>query len=132
MPRLILECAVRAVLVALGTAGVLRALRVKTAGARHAAWAGVLVLMLLLPAWTAWGPKAPVRLLPPVAAAAPAANVPLILSAPAPPAASHAAVATPRAPTVQWNWRMSLAAVYLLGLATLLLRLALGTVRAHT
>jgi beta-lactamase regulating signal transducer with metallopeptidase domain len=129
MPRLILECAVRAALIAVGTAAVLRLLRVKTAGARHAAWAGVLLLMLLLPVWTAWGPKAPVRMLP--SASAPAASLPLILAAPALSAVSYPAAPAPRVQANHWNWRTSLAAVYLLGLLVLLLRLALGTLRAH-
>ena len=129
MPRLILECAVRAALIALGTAGVLRLLRVKTAGARHAAWAGVLILMLLLPVWTAWGPRAAMRVLPPTAASA--ANLPIPFSAPVPMAATAAAVPTPSRPPSVWSWRTALAAVYLLGVFCLLMRLALGTLRAH-
>ena len=41
--------------------------RVKAAAARHSVWAGVVALMLVLPIWTAWGPKASMRLLPPLA-----------------------------------------------------------------
>ena len=37
MLRLFLECAVRSALIAAGTAAVLKVLRVRTAGARHAA-----------------------------------------------------------------------------------------------
>src|SRR5580658_1829498 len=68
MQHLALECAVRAALIAAGTAIVLRILRVKMAAARHSAWAGVMILMMMLPAWTAWGPKASWRVLPAVAA----------------------------------------------------------------
>src|SRR2546421_5991899 len=64
MQRLFLECAVRAALIVAGTAAVLGIMRVKTAAARHAAWAGVVFLMLALPVWTAWGPKAGLSLLP--------------------------------------------------------------------
>jgi hypothetical protein len=46
---------------------VLYAMRVKTATAKHSVWAGVVALMLFLPIWTAWGPKAPLRVLPPLA-----------------------------------------------------------------
>lgn len=67
MERLLLECAVKAGLIAAGTGLGLRALRVRAAAARHAAWAGVVLAMLLLPSWTAWGPKAKVRVLPAVA-----------------------------------------------------------------
>jgi hypothetical protein len=129
MSHLILECAVRAALIALGTAGVLRVLRVKTAGARHAAWAGVVVLMLSLPAWTAWGPKASVRLLPPMAA--PPANLPILLPTPLLPAPANSAAPAPAAQGPTLTWGTFLAGVYLLGVLALLLRLAMGTLRAH-
>jgi len=128
MPRLIVECAVRAALIALGTAAVLCLLRVKSAGARHAAWAGVLVLMLLLPAWMAWGPRAAVRLLP--AAPATAAAVPIVLAAPLLPADAPSPV--PAVRSAPWDWATCMAAVYLLGVFTLLARLAVGTLRART
>jgi hypothetical protein len=89
MQRLFVECAVRAVLIALGTAAVLGLLRVKSAGARHAAWSGVVALMLLLPAWMAWGPRASLRILP--AAPVPVAAVPILLSTPLPLAGVHSA-----------------------------------------
>ena len=129
MPQLILEFAVRAALVALGTAGVLRMLRVKSAGARHAAWTGVLVLMLLLPAWTAWGPRASVRLLP--ATAVPAASTTMALTVPMLPAASEGVAPAASAQSHEWNWRTALAIVYLVGALVLLMRLALGTVRSR-
>jgi len=67
MERLSLECAVRAALL-VGVAGILLyAMRVKAATARHSVWAGVVVFMLLLPIWTVWGPKAALRVLPPLA-----------------------------------------------------------------
>ena len=96
----------------MGTAAVLGLLRVKSAGARHAAWAGVTVLMLLLPAWTAWGPRATVRVLPPVAA--PAAAAPILFDLPALPPATYAATPPIFQPSFHWTWRMSLAAAYLL------------------
>src|ERR1700677_4330260 len=65
MPGLLFECAIRAVLIAIATATVLWVMRVKTAPARHALWTGVVVLMLLLPLWTAWGPRVSWRVLPP-------------------------------------------------------------------
>ena len=67
MERLFVECAVRAALIAVVTAVVLRAIGIKSAAARHTAWSSVMLTMLLLPVWTAWGPKAPIRLLPPLA-----------------------------------------------------------------
>jgi hypothetical protein len=117
-----LESSVRAAFIALGTAAILRALRVKSAGARHAAWAGVVVLMLLLPSWMAWGPRASQRVLP--AAPAPAAGVPIVLSTLDPPSIPAVRVE----PSARWDW---LAIVYLAGVFFLLLRLAIGTLRAH-
>ena len=65
MERLFLECAVRAALLAGAIAIVLYAMRVKAVAAKHSIWAGVVVMMLLLPLWTALGPKVPLRVLPP-------------------------------------------------------------------
>jgi hypothetical protein len=117
-----LECSVRAALIALGTAAVLGLLRVKSAGARHAAWTGVVAFMLLLPAWMAWGPRASLPVLP--ASPTPAAVSPMAISLAEPIAAMHATLP----PHVPWNW---LAMVYLSGVFLLLARLALGTLRAH-
>jgi hypothetical protein len=49
---------------ALGTAFVLRLLRIRSTTPKHAAWTAVLAVMLLMPAWTAWGPKVSVQVLP--------------------------------------------------------------------
>lgn len=127
MQRLFMECAVRAALIAMGIAAALRLLRVKSAGARHAAWAGVMVLMLLLPAWMAWGPRASLRLLPAVPAA-PIAMAPIVLSTPM-GLAQVRAESIPAMHSTRWNW---LAILYLSGAFILMVRLALGTLRAHT
>jgi beta-lactamase regulating signal transducer with metallopeptidase domain len=133
MQRLFLEFVVRAALIAVGTAAVLKFLRVKTAGARHAAWASVVVLMLMLPVWTAWGPKAPLRVLP--AIGAPGASR-VIAPATAPsqdPLAQkldlESSRPAPRSPAL--NWWTCMAGLYLFGVAMLLSRLAIGTLRAH-
>src|SRR5579863_7503241 len=65
MEKLILEFVVRSVLIAVCTAIALYVLGVRAARVRHAVWASVLVLMLVLPVWTAWGPKAMLRVLKP-------------------------------------------------------------------
>jgi beta-lactamase regulating signal transducer with metallopeptidase domain len=128
--HLLFEFALRAALIAAGTAAVLRVLRVRTAAARHVAWAGVVVLMMLLPVWTAWGPRASLRILP--AAAAPAA------SRATAPAETFSGLALPGvdalpAPVQRpvWSWPACLACIYLLGVGVLLARLAVGTARAH-
>jgi hypothetical protein len=75
MQNLILECAVRASLIAIGTGAVLHILRVKAARVRHTAWASVVVLMLALPVWTAWGPRAVVLVLKPAAINQPTVSI---------------------------------------------------------
>jgi BlaR1 peptidase M56/Polysaccharide biosynthesis/export protein len=121
---------VRAALIAAGTAAVLRILRVKTAAARHVAWAGVVVLMLLLPVWTAWGPKPSLRILP--AAAAPAASrVTLAAETLSGLALTGSDIIPAPIRRQAWSWPACLACIYLLGAAVLLARLAVGTARAH-
>ncbi len=121
MERLFLECAIRAVLLVAGTAIVLYAMRVKSAAVRHIVWSGVVVLMLVLPIWTTWGPKASLRLLPPLAQAT--ANEAMARAAVLP-------TAVPASPVVS-IWQTVLRGVYLSGLFLLLFRLAIGTVRAR-
>jgi len=133
MQHLILECALRSLLIAISAGTVLHILQVRNARVRHAVWASVVALMLALPVWTAWGPRAVVRVLPPPAtpavsrSAAPEAAV----SAQALPQAFHAETPLPPSRSLAWSWRNCLAALYLLGLCALLARLATGTVRAH-
>jgi TonB family protein len=133
MQYLILECAVRALLIAVCTGVVLLILRVKTARVRHAVWASVVVLMLALPVWTAWGPRAVMRV--PIQAKAPTMSRPaapaVAISGQPMPEEFRAETPTPPARSLPWTWRSSLAALYLLGLCALLARLATGTVRAH-
>jgi beta-lactamase regulating signal transducer with metallopeptidase domain len=121
MEHLFLECAVRAALLVAGTALVLYVMRVKAAAARHSVWASVVLLMLVLPIWTAWGPKAPLRLLPPLGQIT--ANEAIVPAG----TLSTALVPSPLLSTLQ----AVLLGVYLLGLCLLLFRLAIGTVRAR-
>jgi len=122
MQRLMLECAVRAALIALGTAAALGLVRVKSAGARHAAWTAVLALMLALPVWMAWGPRLSMPLLP---ARQPVTIVPVVFTMPAPLTTVQSHLAPRRA---DWNW---LAMVYGAGVLVLLARLVFGTLRAR-
>jgi|HubBroStandDraft_6_1064221.scaffolds.fasta_scaffold1587784_1 hypothetical protein len=57
MEGLFLECTLPAACIAMATAGLLAAMRVKDPAAKHLAYSVVLVLMLLLPVSAAWGPK---------------------------------------------------------------------------
>ena len=127
MFSLVAECAIRATLIGAATALVLLVLRVKTAAARHAAWAAVVMAMLLLPLWTTWGPKARLRLLPAPHAAVPVSVAPIPLSLIALRGSTE-----PAAPSRVWTWQDAAAGVYLLGLCALLARLAVGIVRART
>ena len=58
---ILFESAIRVTLIAAIIALVLFAMRIKTASVLHAVWASVIFLMMLLPAWVAWGPKASSR-----------------------------------------------------------------------
>ena len=64
---ILFESAIRVTLIAAVIALVLFAMRIKTASVLHAVWASVVVLMMLLPVWVAWGPKASLPVLPPQA-----------------------------------------------------------------
>ena len=120
MQRVLLECAIRAALIAGGTAVVLGVTRVKTAAARHVAWAAVVVMMLTLPVWTAWGPKAPLRVLPAAAVTGgsviPAAGVAIGATA----GGSAPEVSATAVRVSSWNGWTWAAGVYLLGVVTLI------------
>jgi len=121
MERLFLECAVRAALIVGATAVVLNAMRVKAATAKHSIWTGVVALMLLLPIWTAWGPKASLRVLRPLTQSD--ANE---TKAPIEIFSTRSLRPTPVDTKLE-----VLFGAYLLGLCLLLFRLGLGTVRAR-
>jgi hypothetical protein len=133
MERLFVECAVRAALIAVVTAVVLRSIGIKPAAARHTAWTSVMLTMLLLPIWTAWGPQAPIRLLPPL-------PQPEIIETPLTGILHYSASQTamyqietsaPHRAVQNSNWQSLLLAIYGFGVFGLLARLAVGTVRTH-
>jgi hypothetical protein len=133
MESLFVECAVRAALIAVITAVVLRTIGIKPAAARHTAWTGVMLTMLLLPIWTAFGPKTPIRLLPPVewhgSDETPLQNVlPYSVRL-----TEMRQVKTSRPnPTGQnWTWQSLLLILYGIGACGLLSRLAIGMARTH-
>jgi len=129
--RFLFECAVRSTLIAAAAATVLWILRIKSAAARHAMWTGVLGLMLLLPLWTAWGPKLVIRFLPTALQQPPIDGTRDLFTPPIPPPLntlrSHATTPPPAG-----TWPAILATLYVAGLLTLLLRLGIGTVRAYS
>ena len=128
MPILLLESAIRMTLIAAAVALVLRIMRIKTASVLHALWASVVVLMMLLPAWVAWGPRASIAILPPDPIPAIALLPPLL--------PAGLADATPRtspvpSPAREGGGYSLVTAVYLFGFGGLLLRLAIGTIRSR-
>ena len=124
MEKLILECVLRSALIAGGTWLALWLFRVRAARIRHAIWASVVLLMLALPAWTIWGPKAVLRVLTPApVVTAPVSEVTQTWQ--------DDAVIVPAAQKTPWTLADSLLTLYLAGLSLLLLRLLIGTVRAR-
>jgi uncharacterized protein (TIGR03435 family) len=131
MERLLFEFATRSTLIAAATGVVLALLRIRSAAARHAAWAGVTLAMLLLPVWMAWGPKASLPVLPArPAMVMDAAPQGLPTAVDQGPAWTEASLA-PATKRWEWDWSEVLAGVYALGAFALLLRLAMGTIRAR-
>ncbi len=135
MTRLLLELVVRSTLLAGGTALVLWALRVRSPALRHAAWATVVVVMLLLPASSLAGLGIRVPLLPRALVSLDSDSTSI------PASAAHAArkgsepqsdVAAATAATAgePSPGALALAGVYLLGTLALLIRLVVGTVHA--
>ncbi len=125
MEKLILECVVRSLLIAVCTAAALFVLRVKAARVRHAVWASVVGLMLILPVWTAWGPKAVLRVLKPEPA--------IVYTQ---PLEVQQTVSDPEGPAVPvrselWTWQNAMIAAYLLGFCALMARLLTGTLRVR-
>ncbi len=124
MEKLILECVLRSALIAGGTWLALRLFRVRAARVRHAVWASVVLLMLALPAWTIWGPKAVLHVLKPAPlVAAPVSAVTQTWA--------DEAVTVPASQKTPWTLADSLLVLYLAGLSLLLLRLLIGTARAR-
>src|SRR5688572_23303943 len=121
MEQALVESAIRGVLIAAGVAVVLRMAHIKAPAVLHAAWTGV-VAMLLLPLWTLWGPKASIPLLPVATTASTLAPHPAVVaSSPpsrdqrlAPQTTTAAAALTEVAPTSRsiGNWRRIVVAIY--------------------
>jgi len=137
MATLLLEVAVRSALIATCTACILWALRVRTAAERHAAWAMVVIVMLLLPIWSVAGPKVPLAVLPtdaPSVDSGLGANPGLSSVAPRASATHHvpAPTADPAPKVSEFSRGMLvLIGAYVFGALALLVRLGVGTVQAH-
>jgi hypothetical protein len=143
METQILDWSLRAALMAAGTAAVLAVLRVRTASARHIAWASVLVAMLLLPVLTTWGPKAPARMPPAVQERlAPQLRTlmrPASLYTEDKGATDSSAARLNReaeSPVIgrngAWDWRRIALICYFIGFGLMSIRLAAGVIQART
>jgi GWxTD domain-containing protein len=136
MERLLVECVVRATVIATATAIVLSLARIRTPAVLHGTWASVVIAMLLLPLWTIWGPSASIPVLPQrVATASVAVRPPVAIDAGSVPQAEGARsqlepMSAPR-DTSAWSWQHLALGIYGLMACALLVRLAAGTVRAH-
>jgi GWxTD domain-containing protein len=141
MEYALVESAIRGSLIAAGVAVVLRVSRIEAPALLHAAWTGVVVAMLLLPAWTLWGPKASIHVLPgtasrfvvapqsPVTAPSPRGGGQRV--EPASTATTAAAAAPSAAESTSWNWRGLAMTIYGAVAILLLARLAVGTASAY-
>jgi hypothetical protein len=134
MEMLLLECAVRATLIAIATGFILSVMRIKNVAARHRAWTGVMLAMLMLPLWTAFGYQMPIRVLSPIG------QEPKVIRTlppePIPVVKTQArnlssAVSKPDVRLQPVNWGQFIVGVYVLGFFLFLLRLAIGTVGVH-
>ena len=137
MMFLLVDFAIRSALLVLAAGVILRLARIRTARGRHAVWTTVLIGMLTLPLWSAWGPRVevpvPVRVQLATGPQRPAASPPMdaaqVLLA---PTESPAAVSTlPRTPSRQIRLDYVALTIYVLGALILLGRLALGTDRVR-
>jgi hypothetical protein len=136
MERLLVECVVRATVIATATAIVLSLARIRTPAVLHGTWASVVIAMLLLPLWTIWGPSASIPVLPQREATATVSVVvgpPVAIDAGSAPQAEGAR--SRRDPMIAprdsaWSWQYVAVIIYGLMACALLVRLASGTVRA--
>ena len=125
------EAAARITVLAFGVVVVLRALNIRSPRVAHRVWTAVVVVMLLLPVFVAWGPEFAVPLLSSDAASTlrlPAADrVAAAASNEIPIESPFDADRAPRRIT----WATAAGAVYVVGVGFFLLRLALGVRRAR-
>jgi hypothetical protein len=129
--EILAESAVRVTVLAAGVAVLLKVLRIRSPRTAHHVWAGVALVMLVLPAIVAWGPKAMIPLLPesrPFITGTPPPSDPVVESdvAQAPPTAI--AERSPRLP----NRELVAVVLYASGVVLLLLRLGVGFRHART
>jgi beta-lactamase regulating signal transducer with metallopeptidase domain len=120
---------VRVTVLALGVAVVLRALRIRSPWLMHGVWTTVVVIMLLLPVFVAWGPRLAVPLMPSYSAGEIGAPA---LGGVAPAEVPTSLPVAPVAPGAQRiTWIDAAMMLYVAGVGFLVLRLVLGLKRAR-
>ena len=131
--RLLAEASVRAAAMAIATGLVLRLFRVRDARVRHAAWSGMLLVMLLSPLAIAWGPKArvPVRAAEPIVRAVGLDRLALQLPAMPRPASARPAAGSTTFATFASDWRVMACGLYVVVVLVLLVRIANGVHRVR-
>jgi outer membrane protein len=128
---ILLEATLRATFIAGAAFLALWTLRVRAPAVRHRVWTVVMLAMLALPLAIGFAPDMSLRVLPPTYPEAPVAVAPSssdYITAVEPP---MDIVTLDLAPAPTWDWRAWLLAIYLAGAATLLARLAIGTMRVR-
>jgi bla regulator protein blaR1 len=132
---ILLEAAVRVTLIAAALAFVLRLLRVHSPAVRHALWTALVMLMLLLPALTTWGPDIPIQMLPPPPRPTPVIatmTVPIRIGDFATTGEDFVPIGAPQhSPISALPWMTLLALVYAVGVVVLGLRLLTGSWQAR-
>jgi hypothetical protein len=128
----VIEFTVKVALIVACTGIILWGMRMRSAAARHNVWVSVMLIMLLLPLWVLWGPRArapvPSFLLPQI-------NSIVHFSGELEPVEVVSSRQTGTAGQSEldprWNWKLLLESVYLIGAFTLLTRLLIGTISAR-
>jgi beta-lactamase regulating signal transducer with metallopeptidase domain len=142
MEDVIVACSIRTALMAAGIAVTLKLLRIHTASARHLAWTALLIVMLLLPIWSFWGPKLSVPILPsrgnsvettsyPTQDITP--NLPHVqVTKVIRPAQPGLVITTVRSPARSLVLKLILLICYIAGVSVMAIRLIVGTIQARS
>jgi beta-lactamase regulating signal transducer with metallopeptidase domain len=125
------ESAVRATLLAVGVAIVLRALRIRSPRLAHGAWTAVILIMILLPVFVALGPAFAIPVIPTHSAGELLATYTGGIAPGGPDTIPRAATTATDTTQVPLTWAAAAMTVYIAGVAILLIRFAIGLRRAR-
>ncbi|HLQ79247.1 MAG TPA: M56 family metallopeptidase [Terriglobia bacterium] len=134
MNYVFVEFSIKVALIVACTGMILWVTRTRNAAARHNVWASVMLIMLVLPLWILWGPRART---PVPAFLQPQFNsIVRLTGGPVEPVEGVSpsqvrAKPVQSAPNPRWNWKWLAAGAYLIGVCAMLMRLLIGTVSAR-